>query len=224
MNLQLVKARSLPEQIADAIVEGIASGALQPGQRLIELELTRHLSVSRVPLREALKILEAQGILSRAQNRGVRIVDLDDAHIDQLCEARAALETIAARDALANFRAKPERLQRLEAPITLMEDAVRRSDWTGVNKADLAFQNEICLASENEIVITLWQVLARHVLMIFGREILTERGQSQIVQQHRKFIEDLLVARRSALPHLIKQHIMRLRRPRRALTARRRHS
>jgi DNA-binding GntR family transcriptional regulator len=93
-----------------------------------------------------------------------------------------------------------------------MEEAVQRRDWTGVNKADLAFHREICLASENDIVITLWQGLARHVLMIFGREILTELGQSQIVQQHRDFIADLLTARAKGLPHLIERHIMRLRR------------
>ena len=211
--LQLVKSRSLPDQIADAIVEGIAAGALSPGQRLIELELARQLAVSRVPLREALKTLEAQGIVAREQNRGVRIVELDEARIDRVCEVRAALETIAARGALATYRAAPERLARLDAPIQAMDEAVRRGDWAGVNKADLAFHREICLASRNEIVTTLWQGLARHVLMIFGREILTEVGQSQIVKQHREFIAELLAADTAALPPLVEGHIMRLRRP-----------
>jgi len=212
--LQLVKARTLPEQIADAIVEGIAGGALNPGQRLIEIDVARRLSVSRVPLREALKILEAQGILAREQNRGVRVVELDEARIDQVCEVRAKLESIAARDALAIYRTQPEKLHHLERPIALMEGAVRRSDWAAVNKADLAFHHEICLASGNDIVTTLWQGLARHVLMIFGREILTELGQSQIVQQHRDFIADLLTVRARTLPKLVERHIMRLRRQR----------
>jgi DNA-binding GntR family transcriptional regulator len=211
--LQLVKTRSLPDQIADAIVEGIAAGALSPGQRLIELELARQFAVSRVPLREALKTLEAQGIVAREQNRGVRIVELDEARIDRVCEVRAALETIAARGALAAYRIFPERLARLETPIQMMDDAVRRGDWAGVNKADLAFHHEICLASQNEIVTTLWQGLARHVLMIFGREILTEAGQSQIVRQHREFIAELIAAEEEMLQPLVEGHIMRLRRP-----------
>jgi DNA-binding FadR family transcriptional regulator len=93
-----------------------------------------------------------------------------------------------------------------------MDEAVRRGDWIGVNKADLAFHHEICIASKNEIVTTLWRGLARHVLMIFGREILTETRQSQIVQQHRDFVTDLLAAKEAALPLLVKHHIMRLRR------------
>jgi DNA-binding GntR family transcriptional regulator len=211
--LQLVKSPSLPEQIADAIVEGIASGALSPGQRLIELDLARQFAVSRVPLREALKTLEAQGIVAREQNRGVRIVELDEARIDRVCEIRAALETIAARGAVATYRVEPERLARLDLAMKQMDDAVRRGDWAGVNKADLAFHREICMASKNDIAITLWQGLARHVLMIFGREILTETGQSQIVQQHRDLIAGLLAADSTTLPPIVEHHIMRLRRP-----------
>jgi DNA-binding GntR family transcriptional regulator len=212
-SLQMVKSRSLPDQIADAIVEGIAAGVLRPGQRLIELDLASQFSVSRVPLREALKTLEAQGILERGQNRGVRIVELDDSRIDKICEVRAALETIAARHAIATFRAEPARLQRLEAVLVEMEEAVQRGAWGAVNRADLAFHREICLASKNEIVMTLWQGLARHVLMIFGREILTEAGQSRIVDQHREFIATLLAGEEATLPDAVERHIMRLRRP-----------
>jgi len=141
-SLQMVKSRSLPDQIADAIVEGIATGVLLPGQRLIELDLASQFSVSRVPLREALKTLEAQGILERGQNRGVRIVELDDSRIDKICEVRAALETIAARHAIATFRAEPARLQRLDAVLAEMEEAVQRGAWGAVNRADLAFHRE----------------------------------------------------------------------------------
>ena len=84
VGLQLVKSRSLPDQIADAIVEGIASGVLRPGQRLIEIDLAKQFAVSRVPLREALKTLEAQGILDREPHRGVRVVALDEERIDRI--------------------------------------------------------------------------------------------------------------------------------------------
>jgi DNA-binding GntR family transcriptional regulator len=208
--LQLVKSRSLPDQIADAIVEGIAAGVLAPGQRLIELDLARRFVVSRVPLREALKTLEAQGIVEREPHRGVRVIQLDDARIDRVCEVRAALETIAVRDAIRTYRAEPERLAALDRILAVMEDAAQRGDWSAVNRADLAFHGELCHASRNEIVITLWQSLARHVLMIFGREILTEAGQSKIVQQHRELIAELQSG--ADVRRAVEEHIMRLRR------------
>ena len=212
--LRFVKSRSLPDQIADAIVEGLGTGALAPGQRLIELDLARQFVVSRVPLREALKTLEAQGIVEREPHRGVRIVELDAVRIDHICEVRAALETIAARGAVATYRSEPKLLHHLDAAIADMEEAVQHGDWAAVNRADLAFHHQICLASRNDAVLTLWQGLARHVLMIFAREILTEKGQSRIVQQHRDFVKILLRADDAELPVKVEQHIMRLRRRR----------
>ena len=172
----------------------------------------------------AIKVLVLQGAGDKAFASGTDINQfrafttpqhaLDyEARIDRVCEVRAALETIAARGAVATYRAEPERLHRLDAVLARMDEAARRGDWAAVNKADLEFHHEICLASKNDIVITLWQGLARHLLMIFGREILTETGRSQIVQQHRDFITQLLASDAAGLPPLVEHHIMRLRRP-----------
>ncbi|HEV7922286.1 MAG TPA: GntR family transcriptional regulator, partial [Thermoanaerobaculia bacterium] len=85
--LNLQRPPNLAEQAAEAIVIGIAEGVLKPGQRLVETELARTLQMSRVPLREALKILEAQGIVSSAPHRGTFIADFDRTRIDRICEA-----------------------------------------------------------------------------------------------------------------------------------------
>ena len=141
------------------------------------------------------------------------MVELDDERIDRVCEVRAALETIAARSAITAYRAEPKLLDRVEARIDEMDSAVRRGDWAAVNRADLALHHEICVASGNDIIITLWQGLARHLLMIFGREILTRKGRTRIVQQHRDFVAKLIDADDAMVPSLVNQHIMRLRRP-----------
>jgi DNA-binding GntR family transcriptional regulator len=210
--LNLITARSLPDQIADAIVEGVALGILRPGQRLVEIDLARQLSVSRVPLREALKTLQAQGILERTPHRGARLVELDEGSIDRVCEVRAALETIAARHAMATLKIDRRRAEPLESVLRLLERAVRDGDWAGVNTADLAFHREICRASDNDIVTILWEALARHVRMIFGREILGEKAQTRIVQQHRDLYQFLLAGDTAGLAEHIESHIMRLRR------------
>ena len=128
--LGLQRAPSLAEQGAEAIVGGIASGALRSGQRLVESELAGTLQMSRVPLREALKILETQGIVESTPHRGTFIPPLDDVRIDQVCEARIALERIAIPDAVKNYRRSPERLSQLDRIIATMERGSRRS-WRG---------------------------------------------------------------------------------------------
>src|ERR1043166_3099206 len=92
-----------------------------------------------IPKRDWRRVLFRSGILERSQNRGVRIVELDETRIDRVCEVRAALETIAARYAIATYRPEPARLQRLDSVLAEMADAVQRRAWAAVNRADLAF-------------------------------------------------------------------------------------
>ena len=88
------RAQSLAGQVADFIVDGIASGAYAFGQRLIETDLARQLDVSRVPIREALKMLEAQGILVVTPHRGAHVAEFDSLKSDRVREARIALERL----------------------------------------------------------------------------------------------------------------------------------
>jgi Bacterial regulatory proteins, gntR family len=86
------------------LTDAIAGGAIEPGERLVETEIAARMGVSRVPLREALSLLEAQGIVEALPNRGARVVPFDDARVDRACEARVALERLALRTAVPVFR------------------------------------------------------------------------------------------------------------------------
>ena len=209
--LGLRRAPSLAEQGAEAIVGGIASGALVPGQRLVESELAGTLQMSRVPLREALKILETQGIVESTPHRGTFIPPLDDVRIDQVCEARVALERIAIPDAVENYRRSPERMLRLDQIISTMERAAAQLAWMEVSQADLSFHREICRTSENAIVLTLWESLARHVLIVFGHEIRDEKEAEILGQHHRRLRNLIAEGETETLLHEIEGHILRLR-------------
>jgi DNA-binding GntR family transcriptional regulator len=210
-SLGMVRSPSLAEQAADAIVAGISAGALKPGQRLVESELAGLLNMSRVPLREALKILEAQGIIESIPHRGARIATLDEAKIDQICEARIALERLALTYAAPIYKAKPGLLAKLDQIIAAMARAAERLEWIEISKADLAFHREICRASGNSIVATLWEALARHVFIIFGHEIRDERDAPIMAPQHRRLRDLLEKGDIARLHEEIEAHIMRLR-------------
>src|SRR5437868_7755388 len=103
--LGMTRSLSLAEQAADVIVTGIYSGALKPGARLNEKELAQQLNMSRVPLREALKILEAQGIVESIPHRGSRIALFGEERIRHIIETRIALEKIAVKGAASLYKA-----------------------------------------------------------------------------------------------------------------------
>ena len=216
--LSMARTQSFAEQAANAIVTGISAGALLPGQRIIETELASLLNMSRVPLREALKILEAQGIVESIPYRETRIATFGDVRVNQICEARVALERLAFADAARVCKADPSVLRGLDQIIYAMERSAERLEWIEVSKADLSFHREICRLSGNDIVATLWETLARHVFIVFGHEIRDERDAKAIGPQHHRLRDLLAKGDVATLSVEIESHIMRLRRQRKLNT------
>ena len=201
---------NLPNRIADRIVDAIASGGIEPGQRLIESEIAAALGVSRMPLREALKLLEAQGLLAVTPRRGAFVVGFDDRRARQICETRLALERLAIHDAALALRADPAEAARLGGLIEEMRGRAEAGQWLAAGKADLEFHRCLVLAARNPVVAMLWEALARHVLIVFGREIRSERDAGRLVEQHGRLRDLLLAGGPAELDAEIERHIMRL--------------
>ena len=217
IGLRLVRTKSLSDQVADSIVEGIASGSFVPGQKIVEVALADRLQVSRVPVREALKILEAQGIVVSRPHRGMRVVAFDKAKIAQIYEVRLYLEKLALRDACARPGNMGRLLGQLDAVLVRMEECLRRGDLLGVTQADMDFHREICLASQNEIVIILWETLSRHMLIVFEQELKGDADRAHIVEHHRALRIALESRDPETLAGEIESHILRIQGPRPAV-------
>ncbi|MGH3856221.1 MAG: GntR family transcriptional regulator [Pseudonocardiaceae bacterium] len=86
---------SLVELAAQRLRSEILSGALVPGERLIEEQLTRRFGTSRAPLREALRLLGQQGLVEHLPRRGVRVAELSPQDVDELFSLREVLERFA---------------------------------------------------------------------------------------------------------------------------------
>jgi DNA-binding GntR family transcriptional regulator len=205
--LPLVVPSPMSEQVIDVIVGEIARGDLKPGQRLVESELARRYGTSRVPVREALRTLETQGIVASAPHRGSHVRAFDSRQIQQVSEARYALELIATREAMRNLVADPSLQRRFTPPMAAMRQAAQSGDRLGINRADVAFHRVVCRLSSNEVVGKLWEGLSRHVLITFG--LMAERypNAELIIRQHEDFLAFLLGGDFEALPAQLAQHV-----------------
>lgn len=88
------------ERIAAALRADIVSGAVQPGTALRQELLADRYAASRMPVRDALRILSQEGFVDLVPNRGARVAELDPAGFREICEMRVALETLAMRRAI----------------------------------------------------------------------------------------------------------------------------
>ena len=96
-NLELKVVELLPERIAGIIRKAIVKGELLPGTRLIEAALVKQLGVSRVPLREAFRMLEGEGLVTIHPHRGTIISELSNTELVELFSVRAIFEAYAAQ-------------------------------------------------------------------------------------------------------------------------------
>lgn len=97
---------SLPEQIADRICTAILAGEYRPGERIQEVRLAETFQVSRGPIREALRMLEQDGLVTVSPRRGAQVTTLSIEEVEQLFDIRAALTSLAAQQAARNITAQ----------------------------------------------------------------------------------------------------------------------
>lgn len=99
--------------VADAIRDAILSGRLRPGERLKEDVIARELAVSRTPVREAIAMLQAEGVLEAPQHRGAQVRSYSPSELEEIYDLRSVLEGYAAcRAATRITRAELGRLRR----------------------------------------------------------------------------------------------------------------
>jgi DNA-binding GntR family transcriptional regulator len=188
----------LPEAIADILAQSIATGALVGGERIVETSLAATLGVSRVPVREALKILHTQGIIEGGGHRGYRVAMFSDHVIASVQEARIALELLFWRDAIEAWRSGRADVSALDDVIAQMARAARVEDLPAMLGADVAFHTAICEAAGNPIFKTLWTAIARHVLIILNLARFRDTDLSVVMRRHealRDQIKDLVDGR-----------------------------
>lgn len=215
----------LTDSIANSIAEAISTRHLKQGERVVETALAERLGVSRVPTREALKVLHAQGILTGGGHKGYRVADFGPETTQQVLEVRLSLESFLLRDAIANWRSGVESIEAFQGPLGMMDRAARIGDIRASLVADLEFHRAISVASRNALTSALWEAIARHVLIIFNFERYRDKNLAAVAEQHRDFLAFIEgeVAKDSTSPETIRNaledHMLLIERSRRRHSA-----
>lgn len=178
-----LKKVPLSETIADTIAQAIADQNIKPGERIVEVSLAQKLNVSRVPVREALKILATQGVLQDGR-QSYEVPQCTSEGAAQVHEARLMLETLLLRDSIRHWHDTGTKADGLTEALDRMRDAAKVKNIEEFRTHDLSFHREISLAANNEIVRTLWETTARHVLIVLNVPGQSKIDLKKLVQKH----------------------------------------
>jgi DNA-binding GntR family transcriptional regulator len=166
-----LQKKSLREQALAALRAAITSGELEPGRHLVETELSEMLQISRGTLREALRQLEQEGLLSAGSRGRLSVRHLDAKEIRDIYSVRAALESLAART-LCELPDRQNVINSLKSAIEAMAAAEKASMQDRV-ESDLEFHRTLCRLTGNETLLHSWESLEgsiRMSIMFAGQE------------------------------------------------------
>ena len=195
------------ERVVDALRDAIIAGRLKPGERIRERDLVSLLGVSRSPLREAIRILETEGLITSLAHRGARVSELSAVDLHDMLDVRVMLESFAARLFI-------ERLD--EAVLRAMDEQVERSRAPGYRvdlqenfDLGLEFHDLLVGACGNRKVVQMHENLKRHqtryqhfAFARLGRDL-------RALDEHALMVAMLRARDLGAVERLLRAHLLR---------------
>jgi len=196
--------RSLAEDAADRIREQVLAGGYRQGRHLVEARIAEELQISRGPVREALKMLRAEGLVVEEPRRGTFVVTITAQDVRDIYALRAAIEGAAAR-ALCRHGAEAD-FVRLDAAIDAISAAGARADAAGVANADVAFHALLCELSGNRRLAETFQryVPALRGLLRMDEKVMGSVGS--VADQHRPLVAAIRAGDESDAVSLVAEH------------------
>lgn len=154
---RIIPRRVLADQVKDRLLEGILDGHYPPDSRIIETQVARELGTSQAPVREALRGLEALGVVEITPFRGARVRRLSKREILEAYTVRSTLEALGAR--LAVPRLTDDDIAELAGHLEAMRAAARDGDGHAVAEADARFHGRIVELAGNGALEQTWRSL-----------------------------------------------------------------
>ncbi len=195
--------RTLQELVTDRIREAILRGWLKPGERLDQAEIAERFQVSRMPVREALRTLEAEGLVKFYPHRGVEVCELSPEEIEEIYQIRIALEAMAVQLAVPRFNEEADR--RLSAILQEMEEvADDPPTWTTLN---YRFHKELYALSGRARLCGIIESIRNIVQPYVTRDISHPARARLAMQEHREILKACRAGDANLAAQLVSQHL-----------------
>jgi len=203
--IRLDTYKPLRDVVSEALRQAIREGVLQPGERLMEIQLADELGVSRTPIREAIRKLELEGFVVMVPRRGTYVADISLKDVVQVFEIRSALEELAA--GLAAERITPDELEELERILVEINDYIARDDFDKIVDADIRFHGILYKASRNNRLVDILRNLREQMLRFRSISMHYPGRLAATWEEHRQLVECIANRNSTQARKIAKKHM-----------------
>ncbi|MBZ4688488.1 MAG: transcriptional regulator, GntR family [Clostridiales bacterium] len=180
---------SLRGKVFKQLLDDILNGKYKPGETLVESRLADELGVSRTPIREALKQLELEGLVTPLANRRVVVEGVTQRDIDDIYVIRKAIEGIAARWATEHI--SESQLEELRHIVDLEEFFTQKGDMDKVEELDREFHNMIFQASNSKPLRFILSNFHQFVKKARRDSLMVKGRMNKTLEEHRAILKAL---------------------------------
>lgn len=204
------RSKSLHEQTYQAIRTSILLGDLAPGERLVETQLAQRLQVSRTPIREAIRQLQKDGLVSSDGMGGLQVMTISAADAAQLYDCRLALEQLSVSGAC--LQANEAQVQQLQSYVlqaeTLMRDPPADLNVMQLLDLDYGFHRQIAESSGNRWLVSILEQVFDKMMLL---RVQTTRHNPEVLEiriEHRQIYEAIAQRQTEAALVAIQEHLL----------------
>lgn len=195
----------LRDVVFNTLRKAILTGALKPGERLMEVHLANRLGVSRTPIREAIRKLELEGLVTMIPRRGAEVAQITEKSMNDVLEVRRAMDALCVE--LACDRITPEELEQLKEACDVFEAAVKTRDVKKIAQADVALHDIILRATGNQRLIQLVNNLSEQMYRYRFEYIKDSSQHERLVEEHRVIYQSIVQKDKETASQAAKTHI-----------------
>ena len=195
----------LRDVVFNTLRQAILRGEMEPGERLMEIQLADKLGVSRTPIREAIRKLELEGLVIMIPRKGAEVAHITEKDMRDVLEVRAALEELEATLACRNVT--PERIEELKMANKRFEAAIISKDVVAIVDADVNFHDIIYAMTDNQRLIQIINNLREQMYRYRLEYVKDARAHSILISEHNDIIDTLSKKDEENTKNVIRQHI-----------------
>jgi DNA-binding GntR family transcriptional regulator len=209
-NMTVNEYMPLRDVVFYTLRQAILKGEMEPGERLMEIQLAKKLGVSRTPIREAIRKLELEGLVIMIPRRGAEVAGITEKALRDVLEVRRSLEELAIELAVA--RMKEDDIKALEAARIEFREALNTNDMIRIAQADEKFHDVIYAGTYNDKLVQLLNNL-RDQIYRYRLEYIKDVGKRQLILiEHENILNavktrNLELGRRAMREHIDNQEI-----------------
>ncbi len=187
--LQMNDFLPLRDVVFNTLRQAILTGELKPGERLMEIHLANKLGVSRTPIREAIRKLELEGLVTMIPRRGAEVAQITEKSMNDVLEVRRAMDALCTE--LACERISVEEIQALEAASNHFAEAAKTLDIRKCAQADVDFHDIIVKATGNKRLVQLINNLSEQMYRYRFEYLKDVSKYDNLIEEHRIIYESI---------------------------------